>query len=53
MGKKHRSSSRRRISTEPLINFVHQRLEVVLVIATVLFIFYSTLLPAAIDAGES
>jgi VanZ family protein len=36
MGKRHRSSSRRRISTEPLINFVHQRLEVVLAIATVL-----------------
>ncbi len=53
MGRRHRSSSRRRISSEPLINFVHQRLEVVLAITTVLFIFYTTLLPTAIDAGES
>ena len=53
MGRRLRSSSRRRISSEPLINFVHQRLEVVLAIATVLFILYTTLLPAAIDAGES
>ncbi|MCH8963971.1 MAG: VanZ family protein, partial [Planctomycetes bacterium] len=53
MGRRHRSSSRRRISSEPLINFVHQRLEVVLAIAAVLFIFYTTLLPSAIDAGES
>ncbi|MCH8878665.1 MAG: VanZ family protein [Planctomycetes bacterium] len=53
MGRRHRSSSRRRISSEPLINFVHQRLEVVMAIATVLFIFYTTLLPTAIDAGKS
>ena len=53
MGRRHRSKSRRQISSEPLINFVHQRLEVVLTIATVLFIFYTTLLPTVIDAGET
>ena len=53
MGRRHRSSSRRQISSEPLINFVHQRLEVVLTIATVLFIFYTTLLAAVLDAGAS
>jgi VanZ family protein len=31
---------------------VHRRLEVVLAVATVLFILYTTLLPMAIDAGE-
>ncbi len=53
MARRHRSSSRRQISSDPLINYVHQRLEVVLAIATVLFIFYTTLLPSAIDASES
>ncbi len=53
MSSRRRSSSRRQISSDPLINFVHQRLEVVLVIATVLFIFYTTLLPTTIDASEA
>jgi VanZ family protein len=54
MGRRLSSRARRRISSEPLINFVHHRLEAVLAIAAILFILYTTFLPTigAADGSE-
>lgn len=49
MGRSSRSSRRRQISAEPLINFVHRRLEWLLVAGVTLFIVYATCLPTTGD----
>ncbi len=57
MGRRSTSSARKPISAEPLINFVHYRLEAILVFGVALFIFYTTCLPTISDRqhaeGES
>ena len=49
MGRSSRSSRRRQISAEPLINFVHHRLEWLLVAGVAMFIAYATCLPTIGD----